>query len=71
MVEFKILDQQHDWTYTADGGRDGQWTITFETPSGWRSQVVVPDSAYSPDIVGPVIADYVKRIEDVGGLTGA
>jgi hypothetical protein len=69
--EFEVITQQHDWTFDTNGNRLGQWTITFRTPSGVESQVIVPDESYTPEVVGPLIAHEAALIEQVQHLQRA
>ena len=66
---FTIVNQVHDWSYDTNGNRYGQWTITFQTPSGVASQVIVPDESYQPAVIAGLIASQVEAIEGVQALT--
>jgi hypothetical protein len=70
-VQFTITNQQHEWLFDTNGNRYGQWTITFQTPSGVISQVIVPDDSYEPQTVGGLIAHEAGVIEEVQHLTEA
>lgn len=70
-VEFTITNQQHEWLFDANGNRFGQWTISFQTPSGVVSQIIVPDDSYTPEAIAPIIAREVQVIEDVQHITHA
>lgn len=66
---FEVVSQEHSFRYGTDGTQSGQWTITFKTPSGVTSQIIVPDAAYSKDAVAMAIAHQVQHIEAVHSLT--
>ena len=68
-VTFRIVDQRHDWRYLPGGQRVGEWTITFETPSGVQSQTVIPDENYNAPNVAAAIAHHTYTIEQVHALT--
>lgn len=68
-VEFTIVDQTHEWVYGTQGTRTGQWIITFQTPAGVQSQVIVGDTLYTPANVAKLIAEEVGKIDKVQALT--
>lgn len=68
-VEFRVINQQHEWTFDSNGNRQGQWTVTFETADGVQSQIIVGDESYHPEIVAGLIATEVRVIDDVQKLT--
>ena len=69
VVNVRITDQQHEWVYGPQGGRSGQWIISFQTEAGWQSQVIVLDSDYTPENVAAVVATEAANIDAVGGIT--
>ena len=67
-INFEITDQQHEWVYGPNGGRTGQWIISFTTSAGWSSQVIVGDNSYTPDNVAAMIAAEAATIDAVGSI---
>lgn len=67
-VGFRVIDQQHAELPDDQGNLSGIWTVTFETPSGIKDFVKLPDSQYSPENVLQAISDRVIMIETVQRL---
>ena len=67
-VQFTITSQQHEWLFDTQGNRYGQWTVSFQTPSGVISQVIIPDDSYDAKTIAPMIAAEVEAIEEVQAL---
>lgn len=67
-VGFTILDQQHTEEPNAQGQIEGSWRVDFETPSGVKSFIRIPDAFYSAENVNAEITDRVAEIERVQAL---
>lgn len=62
---FTIIDQTHEETPSTDGQMLGEWRIDFQTPSGIRSFVRIPDDLYNARYIHSEIAARAAEIEKV------
>ena len=69
-LSFTIVDQQHSDQLDDRGNLTGVWRITFQTPSGIKSYIDLPDQYYTAENVHAWISQKVKQIEQVQALTG-
>ena len=68
---FTVTRQDDSSTYDPNNPNARQWTINFTTPSGVESQVILPESDYTPQNVYAAIMAKVTTIEAVHNLGAA
>lgn len=67
---FEVLDQIESPQPQSDGSIVDVWTITFRTSEGTIGYVTVPDSDYTAEHVGGLIAVKAAEIDKIDGLGG-
>lgn len=67
-AQFTITAQRHEQYYDDQGVSQSRWNIEFQTPSGVKSFVEVPDRDYNAENVAQLINERVATIEQVQSL---
>jgi hypothetical protein len=70
-IPFTIVDQTHTERINDKGALEAIWRITFQTPSGVRSFVDIPDQYYTAQTVHNWVSQKTATIEQVASLNGA
>ena len=66
--QYEITRQQHEQYFDEAGNTQSRWRIDFQTTSGTKSFVEVPDADYNSANVAQMIGQRVRTIEEVEAL---
>lgn len=68
---YRVVKQTHSRQYHPTGEVSGQWTVQLEHPDGTRSQVVVPEQVYTPEMVHKLAMAQADKVNAVANLPGS